>query len=172
MDGILGLYQDAEFHTMEKTPVFEPVIRMTNYDLLYADVTGALATDRVDASAHLRVQKSNLKPEMEKGTFALVLPLFTGSAELVYNWNRRVFAGLNAEWATAREGKDFYTSYNNYFDCHVPGWVDLGVTAEFRVNNRFLLWTEGRNLLNQTVMRNFMIAEKGPYVTAGVCLNF
>jgi hypothetical protein len=109
---------------------------------------------------------------MEKGTFALVLPLFTGSAEFVYNWNRRVFAGLNAEWATGREGKDFYTSENNYFDCHVPGWVDLGVTAEFRVNNRFSLWAEGRNLLNQTVMRNFMISEKGPYVTAGVCLNF
>jgi hypothetical protein len=171
MDGIQGSYLDMHTDADADPISYVPVIRMTNYDLLYADVTGALATDRVDASAHLRVQKSNLKPEMEKGTFALVLPLFTGSAEFVYNWNRRVFAGLNAEWATGREGKDFYTSYNNYFDCHVPGWVDLGVTAEFRVNNRFSLWAEGRNLLNQTVMRNFMIAEKGPYVTAGVCLN-
>jgi hypothetical protein len=169
MDGIQEFYR-GDYLTYETSYV--PVIRMTNYDLLYADLNGALATDRVDASAHLRVQKSNLKPEMEKGTFALVLPLFTGSAEFVYNWNRRVFAGLNAEWATGREGKDFYTSENNYFDCHVPGWVDLGVTAEFRVNNRFSLWAEGRNLLNQTVMRNFMISEKGPYVTAGVCLNF
>ena len=172
MDGIQGSYLDMHTDADADPISYVPVIRMTNYDLLYADVTGALVTDRVDASAHLRVQKSNLKPEMEKGTFALVLPLFTGSAEFVYNWNRRVFAGLNAEWATGREGKDFYTSYNNYFDCHVPGWVDLGVSAEFRVNNRFSLWAEGRNLLNQTVMRNFMIAEKGPYVTAGVCLNF
>ena len=110
--------------------------------------------------------------QMEKGFFVMTLPVFTGSADFVYNWNRRVFAGLSAEWMSAREGEDLYTSYSSYSDCHVPGWIDLGVTAEFRMNNHFSLWAEGRNLLNQTVMRNFMIAEKGPYVTAGICLNF
>ena len=151
--------------------LFIPTIGMMNYDLLYADVNGSVASDRVDASAHLHVQKSDLKPEMEKGQFALSLPLFSGNADLVYNWNRRVFVGVSAEWATGREGKDFYVSYDTRYDCHVPGWVDLGVTAEFKASNRFSFWAEGRNLLNQTVMRNFMIAEKGPYFTAGICLN-
>ena len=81
-------------------------------------------------------------------------------------------AGLLAEWATARDGHGFYESYLQSFDCHAPGWLDLGVSAEFKATSRFSLWVEGRNLLNQTVMRNFMIAEKGPYVTAGICLNF
>lgn len=151
--------------------LFIPTIGMMNYDLLYADIDGSVTSDRVDASAHLRVQKSDLKPEMEKGQFALPLPLFSGNADLVYNWNRRIFAGVSAEWATGREGKDFYLSYDTRYDCYVHGWVDLGVTAEFKASNRLSFWAEGRNLLNQTVMRNFMIAEKGPYFTAGICLN-
>ena len=176
LDAIASLYDydETSIHTTgpESIPVTIPVIGMMNYDLLYADLNGAVATDRLDASAHLRVQKSDLKPDMEKGNFAVDLPLFSGIADVVYNWNRRVFAGVSAQWATAREGKDFYVAFGNKFDCHVPGWVDLGVTAEFRANNRFSLWAEGRNLLNQTVMRNFMVAEKGPYFTAGICLNF
>ena len=111
-------------------------------------------------------------PGCEASVGDIDLRLFSGTADVVYNWNRRVFAGVSAQWATAREGKDFYVAFGNKFDCHVPGWVDLGVTAEFRANNRFSLWAEGRNLLNQTVMRNFMVAEKGPYFTAGICLNF
>ena len=165
-------YDENTYHTMATAVPVVPVISMMNYDLLYADFDAAVGSDRLDASAHLRVQKSNLKPDMEKGNFAVELPLFSGNADLVYNWNRRVFAGVSAQWATAREGKNFYIAFDNKFDCHVPGWVDLGVTAEFRANNRFSIWAEGRNLLNQTVMRNFMIVEKGPYFTAGICLNF
>ena len=174
LDGMESLYDydDNSFHTMEAAIPVVPVISMMNYDLLYADFNGAIGSDRLDASAHLRVQKSNLKPDMEKGNFAVELPLFSGNADLVYNWNRRVFAGISAQWATAREGKNYYIAFDDKFDCHVPGWVDLGVTAEFRANRRFSIWAEGRNLLNQTVMRNYMIAEKGPYFTAGICLNF
>ena len=53
---------------------------------------------------------------------------------------------------------------------NVPGWVDLGINAEFKVTNKFSLWLKGANLLNMNVMRNFLVVEKGPYVTAGVCL--
>ena len=149
-----------------------PVIAMMNYDLIYADLSGAVNSDRVDASFQARVQKSDLKPEMEKGYFAVTLPLFKGSAEVVYNWNRRMFLGVVTEWSTSRDGEGLYYSPGTVLDCHIPGWVDLGVTAELKLNRRFSVWAEGRNLLNQTVMRNFMYAEKGPYGTAGICLNF
>ena len=147
-----------------------PVITMADYKLIYADLNGTLVCDRLDASANLRVQKSMFEEGMDNGAFTL--PLFTGSAELVYNWNKRVFAGLSAFWATGREGSFTRLNPDTVVKCHVPGWVDLGVNAKFRVNNHFSLWAEGRNLLNQTVMRNFLISEKGPYFTAGVCLNF
>jgi hypothetical protein len=148
-----------------------PIGVMIDYDLLYLEANGSLSSDRVDAAANLRVQKSNLKPETKVVHYAVTLPVFTGGADFVYNWNRRVFAGLTAEWATSRKGESIYSAYGPAYDCVVPGWIDLGVTAEFRINSRFSVWAEGRNLLNQTVMRNFMIAEKGPYFTAGICLN-
>lgn len=151
--------------------VLVPVVSMVNYDLLYARFGGELTTDRLDASARLKFQ-SDRTNEHETGYFAMSLPVFTGSAEVVYNWNRRLFAGLTGEWATSRHGEGAYSSYGQTFDCQVPGWFDLGVTAEFKANNRFSVWAVGRNLLNKTVMRDFMIAEKGPYFTAGICLNF
>lgn len=171
MPGIGVVYYSSSIESSSVEEISVPVVNMMNYDLLYAGLNGVLGTDRVDASVRMKLQKS-VKPEMEKGFFAMALPVFTGSADFVYNWNRRVFAGLSAEWMSAREGEDLYTAYSSINDCHVPGWIDLGVTAEFRMNNHLSLWAEGRNLLNQTVMRNFMIAERGPYVTAGICLNF
>ena len=171
MDSVEGRSYSPSIISSSVETYYLPALTMMNYDLLYADLKGMLGTDRVDASAHLRLQKTK-EGDSEKGFFAMMLPVFTGSAELVYNWNRRVFAGLLADWATAREGHGFYESYLQSFDCHAPGWLDLGVSAEFKATSRFSLWVEGRNLLNQTVMRNFMVAEKGPYVTAGICLNF
>ena len=153
-------------------PVFLPHVNMMNYDLLYATVKGDYVSDRLDAAAALKLQRSDFEQGHEKGLSAMTLPLFSGSAKLVYNWNRRIFAGLAADWATSRDEYDSYISYDNYIDCHLPGWVDLGVTAEYRLNKHFSLWAEGRNLLNQTVMRNFLISEKGRYFTAGICLNF
>ena len=153
-------------------PYYLPYINMVNYDLLYATVRGDYVSDRLDAAATLKLQRSDFGQGHEKGLSAMTLPLFSGSAKLVYNWNKRVFAGLTADWATSRDEHDVYISYEKYIDCHMPGWVDLGVTAEYRLNSRLSLWAEGRNLLNQTVMRDFLIAEKGRYFTAGICLNF
>lgn len=158
--------------TLVSEATFIPILNMINYDLVYADVNGSYSSDRIDASAGLNLRYSDLHPDTEKGLAAFNLPLFSGSAEFVYNWNRRIFAGLMAEWASSRDGEKVYVSYDTTFDCRVPGWVDLGVTAEYRMNSRLSLWAEGRNLLNQTVMRSFMVSEKGPYCTAGICLNF
>ena len=170
LDGVLAVYQLVDPFSSHIETTFLPTILMMNYDLLYTDLEGTLSTDRLDGSARIRFQ-AQPNSESEKGMLAMSLPVFTGSAGLVYNWNRRVFAGLTAEWASGRDG-EAYVSFGKDYDCHVPGWVDLGVTAEFKATNRLSFWAEGRNLLNQTVMRNFMVAEKGPYVTAGICLNF
>lgn len=178
MDGLFAMYygdtsasSGTDTYLNSLKTVLVPVINMVNYDLLYARLGGDLTTDRLDASARLKFQ-SDRTNEHETGYFAMSLPVFTGSAEVVYNWNRRLFAGLTGEWATSRHGEGAYSSYGRTFDCNVPGWFDLGVTAEFKANNRFSIWAEGRNLLGKAVMRNFMIAEKGPYFTAGICLNF
>jgi len=170
LDGILAVYSVSDIYSSYLETAFYPTILMMNYDLLYTDLEGNLATDRLDGFARIRLQ-AQPNSDSEKGMLAMSLPVFTGSAGLVYNWNRRVFAGVDAEWASGRDG-EAYVSFGQDYDCHAPGWVDLGVTAEFKANNHFSLWAQGRNLLNQTVMRSFMIAEKGPWFTAGISLNF
>ena len=146
---------------------------MADYNLLYADFNGSFRSDRIDASAFLRVQKMKLKRVTAS---VLPVPRFVGSADITYNWNRRIFAGVSAEWSTSRRAEipDYIPELNPNKQVtlyvNVPGWVDLGVNAEFKATNKFSLWLKGGNLLNMTVMRNFLVAEKGPYVTAGVCL--
>jgi hypothetical protein len=149
-----------------------PTIYLADYDLIYGDLTGSFNSDRLEGSAHLRVQHSRIEPATEVSNHVLPLPFFTGSAALTYNWNRRLFLGVSADWATSRTGMGLLSIYTGgYADCTIPAWVDLGANAEFRVNNRFSLWAEGRNLLNHTVMRDCLVAAKGPYFTAGICLN-
>ena len=53
----------------------------------------------------------------------------------------------------------------------IPGWLDLGIRAEYRLNRRLGLWIRGGNLLGQKIQRNVLYAEKGLSVTGGVIVN-
>lgn len=152
-----------------------PMLRymLTDYNLLYASLNGSWRSDRVDASAFLKVQDVKLADPAEP---VLSVPRFVGSADFTYNWNRRIFAGVSAEWSTSRSVAfpDFspYLNPGNSVTLFIntPGWVDLGVNAEFKASNKFSLWLKGGNLLNKVVMRDFLVAEKGPYGTIGICV--
>jgi hypothetical protein len=54
----------------------------------------------------------------------------------------------------------------------IPGWVDLGLFAEYRFTHNFGFWAKGGNLLDQVVQRTPLVAEAGMYFTAGIVLNF
>ena len=54
---------------------------------------------------------------------------------------------------------------------YIPGYADLGVYAEYVTSRSLSFWLRGGNLLNMTIQRNPLYAEKGPYFTAGICLN-
>lgn len=152
---------------------------MTNYDLIYGDIETAWASDRFDASVDMRFQKSDFR----NFNYAATLPLFSGSSQFRYIWNKRVYAGIDVEWATRRKATgeeidDVYVYSSSQmpysmvdYSCRIPGWVDLGVSAEYKINSKFGVWLKGGNLLNQMVMNNLMVAQRGPYFTLGLCLN-
>lgn len=148
---------------------------MTNYDLLYADLSASWSSDRFDANGSIRGQKSDFR----KFKYAATLPNFLGSVEAKYNWNKRIYAGVSVEWATKRvtDGEEVtgikpsVDEMMSAYSCTIPGWVDLGLSAEYKLNNMFTVWAKGGNLLNQTVRKSLLVAEKGPYFTLGVCLN-
>ena len=93
---------------------------------------------------------------------SLILPSpLKGNATAEYNWKRRVFAGVDCDFALARKS-DVYT---------VPAYADLGVYAEVAANGCISFWVRGGNLLNMTIQRNLLYAERGINITAGICLN-
>ena len=89
--------------------------------------------------------------------------VFEGSVAATYNWFKRVYAGVDCEFATARKSATGY---------EVPAYADLGVTAEYVMNRKLSFWLRGGNLLNMEIQRNVFFAEKGINFTAGICLNF
>ena len=87
---------------------------------------------------------------------------FTGDAEVVYNWRKRIYAGIDCDFASAR---------TNGNGLEIPWFADLGVYAEYAMNNRISFWLRGGNLLNMEIQRNLLFAENGINFTAGICLN-
>lgn len=87
----------------------------------------------------------------------------TGDVRALYNWRRRVYAGVDCVFATAR---------GNSEGLKVPGYADLGIYGEYAMNDRISFWLRGGNLLNMEVQKTFFYAEKGINFTAGICLNF
>lgn len=85
----------------------------------------------------------------------------TGDLAVEYNWKKRVYAGIDCSFSTARTG----TLYA------VPAYADLGLYGEYFISRRFSLWARGGNLLGMTIQRNPLYAEKGVYFTLGICLN-
>lgn len=84
-----------------------------------------------------------------------------GDVAFEYNWNRRLYGGVDCSFSSARSSAF----------AMIPGYADLGVFAEFVTSRRLSFWARGGNLLGMTIQRNPLYAEKGAYFTAGICLN-
>lgn len=85
----------------------------------------------------------------------------SGDVAVEYNWKRRVIAGADCRFATARESVAY----------ELPAYADLGLYAEYVFARGFSLWARGGNLLGMTVQYNPLYAAKGAYFTLGICLN-
>ena len=85
---------------------------------------------------------------------------FHGNAAAEYSWRDRIIAGVDCNFATASKG-----------GCVIPGYADLGVYAEYATARNLSFWLRAGNLLNMTIQRNPLYAEKGVNCTVGICLN-
>ena len=79
--------------------------------------------------------------------------------------------GIDCGFATARKG--FLPIGGNlpHSAAAIPGYADLGVSAEFKFTRQLSFWAHGGNLLDMTVQRVPLYAESGINFTAGICLN-
>ncbi|MDO5442319.1 MAG: hypothetical protein Q4G10_01475 [Bacteroidia bacterium] len=171
MEGLMFSYGTIDNPNYDHRFV-SPGYSMVDMDLYYGELNALWKSDRLDVSGLFRLQESDLAESIHG---AMTLPRFSGSADFTYNWNRRLFVGVSAEWATKREctllNSTVLSPSTEHARITAPGWVDLGVNLEYWITGGMSLWLKGGNLLNQAVMRNMLIAEKGPFGTIGICLN-
>ena len=88
---------------------------------------------------------------------------FAGNVSFEYNYSRRFFAGLDCEFSSERVCRDGAFI--------LPGYADLGLSAEYVSSRSMSFWLRGGNLLGMTVHHNSLFAVKGPYFTLGICFK-
>ncbi len=92
-----------------------------------------------------------------------------GLAAIKYNWHKRVYAGIDCEFATGRRAE--LTVYDQPQVYRIKGWADLGMYLEYKHTSHLSFWFKAGNLLFQPIQRNPFYAEKGGSFTIGLCLN-
>jgi hypothetical protein len=99
----------------------------------------------------------------------------SGDVALEYNWRRRVFVGTDCNFATARKGEWTREGVNSEeilgYTMTLPGYADWGFYAEYASSHLLSYWVRVGNLLNMTIQRNPLYAEKGVNFTVGISLS-
>lgn len=108
--------------------------------------------------------------------FALLKPAaLTGEVSVEYSWKRRLTFGADCDFSGPMRG--YYWEYQPgsdsipMFEVDVPAYADLGVYAEYATARNISIWMRGGNLLNMTIQRTPLYAEKGVHFTLGICMN-
>jgi hypothetical protein len=91
-------------------------------------------------------------------------PAFTADVRGRYNWDKRIWAGAFVEAASGRMSlaKD---------GAWIAGYANVGLTGEYRIDDRWTVWGEAGNLLGMAIERAPGFVEKGPYLTVGLSLK-
>ena len=144
-----------------------PALKEKAFNLWFAELDYGWKSESVTVDGRVAWRHANIRGD---GAFAPAA--VTGFIRPAYNWGDRVKGGLDVSWSTGRKAT-FTNSAGDVIDnFSIPGWVDLGLFAEYRFTHRLGFWAKGGNLLNQAVQRMPLIAEAGMYFTAGILLNF
>lgn len=166
LDAVSVYSNPAAVNENEKN-IYLPGVGYAPYRKLFAQADFCWKTDRIRTDGVL-VYNYVFGFDNAAGLFAPAA--FTGDVSFEYNWSRRIFAGIDCAFATARTGSVNYLSGAGLHEAVIPGYADLGLSLEVAVSRWLSVWARGGNLLNMTVQRNPLYAERGISVTAGICI--
>lgn len=172
VNGGVGLYGNALMESGLFTAGGDlvPALAYSDYNLIYANALVGLRTGRVKIDADFRYRGVSF-PDNDALNLGFTLPKYSGGVRASYDISSRLYAGINVEATSWRDGKCASVASEDILDVRVPGYVDLGVNCGYKFNRKLEFWLESGNLLCQTIQRNPLYAEKGLWVTAGVSLN-
>lgn len=145
--------------------IFVPAISYASFGKAFAELDFRMRAERFDIDG--AVEYGHYIPRDETPVFHPAA--LTGDLSFRYNWMKRIYAGVNCGFATARKGS--VLSGDVIVLSEIPGYADLGVELEYFVNKKTSVWAKGGNLVGMTIQRSILYAEKGPYFTLGFSLN-
>ena len=166
VDALQLVYADTELLTVL------PGIDYRDYGAFYTDLRFGWESRSVSVDSRFRI----ISTDIDKDEARCFEPaFFSGDLRARYNYRRRIFAGITADFASRRRGHavtsntlgSLMTSHLAY----IPLYVNLGVEAEFALTKKFSLWLRGDNLLNMNVQRFPCHNAGGIGVTAGIIVN-
>ena len=189
LEGRIGSIFSYNLHTgyaNYASDVLDGVIISTSPETgkrLYLPGIGYASYQKYFASAHWLLLSDDIRFDGKvEYTYAwdlndlggLFLPAaVTGDVSFEYNWSRRIYAGVDCAFSTGRHGSVWVKIPGGpgLEEAVIPWYADLGVNFEYAINRSVSLWARGGNLLNMTIQRNPLYAEKGINLTVGICLN-
>ena len=162
-----SLYDESSVVT--SMTVLRPALYEKGFNLIFVDFDYGWKSESVTVDGKLSYRHANITEDAAFNPAA-----FTGFIRPAYNYGERMKGGLDIAWSTGRKATATSTLESGTMTTtyRVPGWVDLGVFAEYRFTHRFGFWAKGGNLLDQVVQKTPLHAEAGMYFTAGIVLNF
>lgn len=163
--GTAGAHFDYDikggYKSVENAPVAYMTYVFADVTKFYVNAAAAWHSDNIDVDANLHfVPKSTI----EEGSFGLSSPVFQGDVRAVYNWNKRIYAGVWMQMMTDRKSHDPAFS-------QIKGFFSPGLYAEYKLNGILGVWAQAGNLLGQAVYTTPGYVVKGPYFTIGVSCN-
>lgn len=142
-----------------------PGIAYADMSLLSVDVTMGYDWRSFFADACLRLRKSLTGD----GPVAGYLPAgVSGFLRAGYDYNGRIKAWVYGDFSTFRKGGISYIPDMAMYDSRIPGFLDLGLHAEYLAMKNFSVFADFGNLLNRKIQRTPLIAENGFNFTAGI----
>ena len=140
-----------------------------------ASLYGVVAVDYKEAYGQARLSWRDERLELDGAagyayrrlynkSAAYAPPAFTGELRGRYNWDKRIWAGGFIEAASGRMSL-------NKDDAWMAGYANVGLTGEYRIDNRWTVWGEAGTLLGMAIERAPGFIEKGPYLTVGLSLK-
>lgn len=152
-------------------PNVMPAVTYGNYQKAFAALDWNLNLEylKFDGSvAYNHVWTGVFEPGLNNGI--LKPAAFTGNCLIEYNWHKRIFVGLDCDFATSRS-TNIVTSENKSIPVTINGFADLGFNFEYATPWNLSFWLRAGNLLHMSVYKNPFYVEQGVNLTAGICLN-
>ncbi len=154
---------------IDPTGVMLPGVAYVNYQSFYAGLRTRYHCEFLDVNGAVRYQGTYNMDHNRIAKGALTLPPFLLDLRAVYNYNKRIYAGLSLEVQGARKAYWWAGGVERNYTIR-PIW-NLGLDAQYVLSPEWSFWLHCDNLLFQEIQRHPFFAQKGGQFTLGFTLN-